>query len=90
MSLSGEALLVELKIPRPVRPRVAEILAITDGLSGACLDREYAELARELVARLARSGHRRSLAVTYGSGPQEHCTRLARSTSSSTAPSSRT
>jgi len=54
MSLSGEALLVELKIPRPVRPRVAEILAITDELCGACLDREYAELGRELVARLAR------------------------------------
>jgi len=54
MSLSTEALLVELKIPRAMRPRVAEILAITDELCGACLDREYAELGRELVARLAR------------------------------------
>jgi hypothetical protein len=54
MSLSGEALLVELKIPRAMRPRVAEIFAITDELCGACLDREYAELSRELVARLAR------------------------------------
>jgi hypothetical protein len=54
VSLSVEALLVELKIPRAMRPRVAEILAITDGLCGACLDREYAELGRELVARLAR------------------------------------
>jgi hypothetical protein len=54
MSLSGEALHVELRIPRAMRPRVAEILAITDGLCGACLDREYAELGRELVARLAR------------------------------------
>jgi hypothetical protein len=54
MSLSGEALLVELKIPRAMRPRVAEMLAITDELCGACLDREYAELARELVALLAR------------------------------------
>ena len=54
MSLSGEALLVELKIPRALRPRVAEMLAITDELCGACLDREYAELGRELVARLAR------------------------------------
>jgi hypothetical protein len=54
MSLSGEALLVELKIPRAMRPCVAEMVAITDELSGACLDREYAELGRELVARLAR------------------------------------
>ena len=54
MVLSSEALLVELKIPRAMRPRVAEILAVTDELCGACLDREYTELARELVARLAR------------------------------------
>jgi hypothetical protein len=54
MPLSGEALLVELKIPRPMRTRIAEILAITDELCEARLDREYAELARELVARLAR------------------------------------
>ena len=54
MSLSGEALLVELKVPRAIRPRVAEMLAITDELCGACLDREYAELTRELVARLGR------------------------------------
>ena len=54
MSLSGEALLIELKVPRAMRPRVAEILAITDELCGACLDREYAGLGRELVARLAR------------------------------------
>jgi hypothetical protein len=54
MSLSSEALLVELKVPRAMRPRVAEIVAITDELCGACLDCEYAELGRELVARLAR------------------------------------
>ena len=54
MLLSGEALFVELKIPRAMRPRVAEMLAITDELCGARLDREYAELSRELVARLAR------------------------------------
>ena len=54
MSLSGEALLVELKVPRALRPRVAEMVAITDELCGTCLDREYAELGRELVARLAR------------------------------------
>ena len=47
-------LLVELKIPRAMRPRVAGIFAVTDGLCGACLDCEYAGLARELVARLAR------------------------------------
>jgi hypothetical protein len=54
MALSGEALLVELRVPRAIRPRVAEMLAITDELCGACLDREYAELGRELIARLAR------------------------------------
>jgi Domain of unknown function (DUF6398) len=54
MSLAGEALLVELKVPRAMRPRVAEMLAITDGVCAASLDREYTELARELVARLAR------------------------------------
>lgn len=54
MSQSREALLVELKIPGAMRPRVAEILAITDECCGDCLDREYAELARGLVARLAR------------------------------------
>src|ERR1700680_4906323 len=54
MALSGEALLIELKVPRAMRPRVAKMLAITDGLCGACLDREYAELGRELVSRLAR------------------------------------
>lgn len=37
-----------------MRPRVAEMLAITDECCAACLDREYAELAGELVARLAR------------------------------------
>jgi len=54
MSLSGEALLVELKIPRAMRPRAAEMFTITDELCGACLDREYAEVGLELVARLAR------------------------------------
>jgi hypothetical protein len=54
MSQSGDSLLVELKIPRAIRARVAEILAITDELCAACLDREYGELGRELVARLAR------------------------------------
>src|ERR1700682_4503301 len=54
MSQSGDALLVELKVPRTVRPRVAEILAITDELCAACLDREYGELGRELVASLGR------------------------------------
>jgi hypothetical protein len=54
MSLSGEALLVELKVSRALRPRVAEIVAISDVLCGACLDCEYAQLGRELVVRLAR------------------------------------
>jgi len=54
MSRSGETLLVEFKVPRAMRPRVAGILAITDECCAACLDREYAELGRELVARLAR------------------------------------
>jgi AcrR family transcriptional regulator len=54
MSQSGDSVLVELKVPRTMRPRVAEILAITDELCAAYLDREYGELGRELVARLAR------------------------------------
>jgi hypothetical protein len=54
MSLSGGALLMELKVPRSMRPRVAEILAITNEFCAACLDREYGELGRKLVARLAR------------------------------------
>lgn len=51
MSLSGEALLVELKIPRAMRSRAAEIVAITDEPCGARLGREYTELARVLAPR---------------------------------------
>jgi len=54
MSRSGDALPVELKVPRTLRPRVVEIVAITDELCAVCLDGEYGELGRELVARLAR------------------------------------
>jgi len=90
VSLSGEALLVELKIPRAMRPRVAEIVAITDELCAACLDREYAEVGCELIARLARkrpSPLARGDARIWAAGALYA---LGRSTSSSTAPSSRT
>lgn len=37
-----------------MRDRVNEILAITDRACAGCLDDEYADLCRQLVARLAR------------------------------------
>jgi Domain of unknown function (DUF6398) len=51
---ASDRLLVKLRIPHAMRPRAAEILAITDELSADHLDSEYAELCRELIARLAR------------------------------------
>jgi len=51
---AGDQLLVKLRIPLAMRPRCAEILAITDELCAAHLDSEYADLCRELIARLAR------------------------------------
>jgi hypothetical protein len=51
---SGDALFMNLRVPLAVRPRAAEILAITDDVCAAHLDSEYADLCRELVARLAR------------------------------------
>ena len=45
---------VELRVPVALRSRVLEILAITDEACDLHLDREYGELTRELVARLAR------------------------------------
>ena len=51
---ASDPLLVKLHIPLSMRPRTAEILAITDEVCAAHLDSEYADLCRELVARLAR------------------------------------
>ncbi|MGH2946928.1 MAG: DUF6398 domain-containing protein [Solirubrobacteraceae bacterium] len=44
----------ELKVPRPLRERTREILAITDQACTAHLDAEYAQLCRVVVARLSR------------------------------------
>ena len=52
-SIDADAL-AELRVPVALRPRAREILAITDQACAACLDDEYAELSRRLVARLAR------------------------------------
>jgi hypothetical protein len=46
--------LAKLKVPVELRPRVAEILAITDEVCAAHLDDEYGEFCRVLVGRLAR------------------------------------
>jgi hypothetical protein len=43
-----------LKVPAAMRPRVAEIVSITDAACTTHLDDEYGQLCRELVARLAR------------------------------------
>jgi hypothetical protein len=52
-SIDADAL-AELRVPVALRRRAREILAITDQACAACLDDEYAELSRRLVARLAR------------------------------------
>jgi hypothetical protein len=44
----------ELKIPAAARPAAEEIIEITDAVCGKLLDAEYAELARQAVAKLAR------------------------------------
>jgi Domain of unknown function (DUF6398) len=44
----------ELRVPKALRGNVGEILAITDRLCWEHLDAEYAELCRQLVAKLAR------------------------------------
>jgi hypothetical protein len=49
-----DGVLAKLKVPTGLRPRVSEILAITDEVCAAHLDVEYGELCRVLVARLAR------------------------------------
>lgn len=40
--------------PKVVRPRYEEIITLTDAVCRDRLDEEYAELAREAAARLAR------------------------------------
>jgi Domain of unknown function (DUF6398) len=44
----------ELKIPRELQPVAEEIIQITDAVSAAMLDEEYADLSRRAVAKLAR------------------------------------
>jgi hypothetical protein len=43
-----------LKIPKAMRPVAEEIIEITDAVCRDLLDTEYAELARQAVAKLAR------------------------------------
>jgi hypothetical protein len=44
----------ELKIPKAARPIAEEVIEITDGVCAKLLDAEYAALARQVVAKLAR------------------------------------
>jgi hypothetical protein len=46
--------LEELKIPKAVRPVAEEVITITDQVCAKLLDAEYAVLARQVVAKLAR------------------------------------
>jgi hypothetical protein len=50
----GVAELDELKIPNATRPVAEEIIKITDVVCATLLDAEYAVLARQVVAKLAR------------------------------------
>ncbi len=54
MSQFADGALAKLKIPAELRPRVSEVLAITDEVCAAHLDAEYSELCRVLIGRLAR------------------------------------
>lgn len=44
----------ELKIPKALRPVAEDIIVITDQVCAKLLDAEYADLARQAVAKLAR------------------------------------
>jgi hypothetical protein len=57
-----------------MRNRAQAIIAITDRACHEHLDDEYAEIARRLVARLARSDRRRWPEVTRASGRRGSCT----------------
>ena len=50
----GVSELDELKIPNATRPVAEEIITITDVVCATLLDAEYAVLARQVVAKLAR------------------------------------
>jgi hypothetical protein len=54
MTASAHGNLEWLRVPAALRPVAGEIVAITDRSCAECLDAEYAELCRGLVARLAR------------------------------------
>ena len=67
----------ELNIPKATRPVAEEIIGITDEVCAKLLDAEYASLARQVVAKLARKrpspllGSRRvtwAAAVVYALG----------------------
>jgi hypothetical protein len=49
-----DAELARLRVPAAMRDRVREIVAIADEACAARLDAEYGDLARHLIARLAR------------------------------------
>jgi hypothetical protein len=44
----------ELKIPKATRPVAEEVIEITDEVCAKLLDAEYADLARQVIAKLAR------------------------------------
>lgn len=53
-SLATSADIGALRVPVALRPRVREILAVTDSFCHEHLDHEYGKLCRRLVGRLAR------------------------------------
>jgi len=76
----------ELNIPKATRPVAEEIIGITDEVCAKLLDAEYASLARQVVAKLARKRPRRCSAAVASPGPPPSSTPWGRSTSCSTLP----
>ena len=70
--------LSDLKIPVALRLVAGEIIALTDAVSLAVLDEEYADLARRAVARLARKRPSPLSPHARPPGPPASCTRSAR------------
>jgi len=73
-----------LRVPKALRLVADEIVAITDAVCRAVLDEEYGDLARRVVAKLARkrpapltAGRRATWAagVVLCAGPGELCAR---------------
>src|SRR5580700_5782520 len=46
--------LADLRIPAAMRPVAEQVIAVTDRVCADLLDEEYADLARNVVAKLAR------------------------------------